>query len=275
MRSDRTKRLLRAVTTMGRVWQHAFLNAFVSPGRFRQVMPELRRVCDAVYHPGIGELKIFDLPGEGPIQILGLDGGGGGMNSQDLYALLRVVRWLKPRKIFEIGTFNGFTTAHLVMNSQAEVYTLDLPLELATDLVDYNSNDMKLLHQRDQIGMFYQNMDVKGRIHQLFGDSRKFDFAPYRESADVVLIDACHHYDCVISDSRHALEILGERGAILWHDFANLIDVTRACKHLAKVMPIMHIEGTWLALHLRGLSISGLRRDFTGSVAASQGTLHG
>ena len=257
MHSVNVRRVGRAVRTLARVWQRAFLDALISPGRFWRMMPELRRACDAVFHPGIGDLKTFDFPAEGHVQMLDIDGDGGGMPPQDLYALLRIARWLRPRKIFEFGTFNGLTSAHLAINTEAEVYTLDLPIDLATDLAGYGEEDKKLLRHRGQIGTFYRSRDVERRIHQLFGDSRTFDYTPYRAFADLVIVDGCHLFECVMSDSRHALEILGERGAILWHDFANLMDVTRACKRLAREVPIFHVEGTSLALYLRGIPTPG------------------
>ncbi len=275
MRQDSSMDVLRAATTIGRVWRHVFLDAFLAPRRFRRLMPELRSICDAEYHPGIADVAVFDLPGKGPIQILDLDGSRGGMYSDDLYALLRVVRWLKPRRIFEIGTYNGFTTAHLAINSEAEVYTLDLPLELAGDLAGYTVDEKNLVHRKDQIGSFYRGLDVRERIHQLFGDSRTFNFAPYCGSADLVLIDACHLYDWVISDSDRAFQLLGESGVILWHDFASIADVTRACMHLAKKTLIFHLQATWLALHARGISIPGSRPVASGNVPASHETVLG
>jgi hypothetical protein len=69
---------------------------------------------------------------------------------------------------------------------------------------------------------------------------------------DFVLVDGCHIYDGVLSDSQKALDLLGGRGVILWHDFANLREVTRAVRKLARKWPIYHVEGTFLALYVRG-----------------------
>ena len=244
-------------TTLWTVWQRGFLDAVVAPRRFRQIMPELRRVSDMLYHPGIASLDPSRIPGsETPIQILNLDSTYGGMPPQDLYTLLRVVRWAKPKKIFEIGTFQGMTTAHLALHSDAEIYTLDLPRELAGDLQGYSSADRALLQSREEIGRAYRRINANGRIQQLFGDSRTFDFRPYRGSIDLVLVDACHLFDYVMSDSRNAFEMLGDQGVILWHDFGNSGDVNRALKVLAKQVPIHHLEGTHLAMYARGVSLS-------------------
>jgi len=250
-------RIRDSIMTVSTVWCRAFLDAVVAPRRFRRVMPEFRKLSDMLHHPGVRSFEVGDLPlVSTPIQMLSTRPGYGGMPAQDLYALLRVVCWIKPRKIFEIGTFQGVTTAHMALNSQAEIYTLDLPRDLAKDLAGYTSSDAALLQTHDQIGRAYRSFNANGRIHQLFGDSRTFDYKEHYGSADLVLVDACHLYDYVISDSQHAFRLLGARGVIVWHDFGNSRDVVRAAQHIAKDSPIYHLEGTNIALHPRGIALT-------------------
>jgi hypothetical protein len=123
---------------------------------------------------------------------------------------------------------------------------------MAANLSGYSPGDLELLQPQEVIGEEYRPYNKNGQIQQLFGDSRLFDYRPYLQSMDFVLIDGCHVYDGVLSDSQKAFDLLGDRGVILWHDFANLREVTRAVKTLARKWPIYHIEGTYLALHVRG-----------------------
>jgi len=240
---------------MGRVWRRTILDALIAPRRFGRIMPEFRRVSDCMYHPGIATLEPADIPGEDAIQMLSLDAGYGGMAPQDLYALLRITRWIKPRKIFEFGTFRGVTTIHMTVNSDAEVFTLDLPRHLATDLADYKNDDRNLLPSQNEIDNTADRFRNYNRIHQLFGNSRTFDYRTFLKTMDLVIVDACHLYDYVMSDSQHAFELLGNAGAILWHDFPTSLDVTRAIRRLAPQWPILHIEGTRLALYLKRFQI--------------------
>jgi hypothetical protein len=258
--------LSKTYATVATVWRRAFLDALVAPRRFRTVMPEFRRMSDMLFHPGIASLHPAEIPAsDDPVQMLSIDFGYGGMPAQDLYALLRVVRWLQPKRIFEMGTFQGLTTAHLALNSSAEIFTLDLPRDLNNQVSGYSLEDLELLQPREEIGKGFRALKMNGPVHQLFGDSRTFDYAPYRGSMDLVLVDACHLFDYVMSDSRNAFELLGETGAILWHDFGNSIDVNRACKLLAKQYPLFHLEGTWLALHVRGAALrQGLGKRASG-----------
>jgi hypothetical protein len=113
-----------SIMTVSTVWRRAFVDAFIAPSRFRMVMPEFRRMSDMGFHPGIASLHPGQIPApEEPIQMLSIDSGYGGMPAQDLYALLRVVRWLQPKRIFEIGTFQGLTTAHIALNSGAVLHS--------------------------------------------------------------------------------------------------------------------------------------------------------
>ncbi len=217
-------------------------------------MAEFRRASDMLFHPGIGSLELEQLPPtKDPIHLLSLTAGYGGMSAQDLYALLRVVHWLRPRRIFELGTFHGVTTAHVALNCDAEIYTLDLPREVASGLRGYAERDLALLQPEAHIGQYYRQFNSDNRIHQLFGDSLGFNYQPYTGTMDLVLIDACHIFDYVMSDSYHAFELLAKSGVVLWHDFGNSRDVMRALRILAKQQPIMHIEGTALALSARGI----------------------
>jgi predicted O-methyltransferase YrrM len=259
-----------AARTVSAVWGRAFLDAVIAPQRFRRVMPEFRRVSDMLVHPGIATLSVSAIPSaEDAFQILCLDSGYGGMPPQDLCALLRVTRWIAPRRVFEMGTFHGATTTHFALNTSAEIYTLDLPREMADGLGDYIPKEAALLQAKNSIGRHFRERSRDGSIRQLWGDSRTFDFAPYRNSMDLVLVDACHLYDYVISDSRNAFDMLGSKGVILWHDFGNAQDVTRAVTELARRHPIYHIEGTWLALYVRGAANLEILRDESALVAST------
>jgi hypothetical protein len=245
-------RLRETAEILSTVWRRAVVDAVVSPRTFRITAPDFWRVSNMLFHPGITSLHLSDIPASAkPIQMLSSGWLPGSTPPQDLYAILRVLRWLKPSSIFEIGTAAGITTAHMALNSEAEIYTLDLPRELATDLNGYSPGDTALLRPRDQIGTAYQPFNQNGRLRQLFGDSRVFDFTPYRRSFDLVFVDGCHVFEGVLADSRSAFDLLGDRGAVLWHDFACLRGVTRAVKQLARKWPIYHIEGTYLAMYLR------------------------
>ena len=246
-------RVREAAQIVSTIWQRALLDIVLAPRKFRITAPELWRTSAMLFHPGIASLHLSEVPASvNNIQMLSSGWLPGGMPPQDLYALLRIMKWIEPKRIFEIGTSQGITTAHMAINSEAEIYSLDMPSDMASNLSGYSNGDLALLQPRQEIGRGYRYFNASGQIRQLFGDSRTFDFRPYHGKMDVVLVDGCHVFDAVLSDSQRAFKLLGARGAILWHDFANLRDVTRAVTKLAKQQNISHIEGTWLALFVRG-----------------------
>lgn len=236
------------------VWRRAILDAFVAPRRFGTTVREFWRASNMLFHPSVGSVNLSELSGSSEhIRLLASGWSIGGMPPQDLYALMRIVRWIEPTTIFEIGTFTGITTTHLALNSGAQIYTLDMPREMASGVENYSAGDLNLLQPRDAIGKTYRDFANAGRIQQLFGDSRTFDYNPYRGRIDLVVVDGCHVYDGVLQDSYNAFNMLRPGGAVVWHDFANLYDVTRAVKSLALRHSIFHLEGTYLAVHVKRL----------------------
>ncbi len=184
--------------------------------------------------------------------------GDGNVTLLELLAIVRLVRRHGPRRLMELGTFDGRTTLNLAANSppDAEVFTLDLPQDdlhnAQLPLAAWDKHYIK----KDVSGARYQGADCAGKIVQLFGDSATFDFSPYLQTVDFVFIDASHAYEYVLSDSQAALKMLrrGDGGGtkvILWHDYGEWEGVTRALDELARREPdfqeLQHIEKTSLA----------------------------
>ena len=171
---------------------------------------------------------------------------------EELAYLALAARAMQPDLIFEIGTFRGRTALNFALNSPDEcsVYTLDLPVEAPPDAAP-GSADRNLVGLR-QVGSDYAGRDVEAKIHQLFGDSRSFDFAPFEGKADLVFIDGGHSYEVALSDTRNALRLCRHGGVILWHDFGNYGDYADIVRAVLDVLPaeeIFQVENTQLALY--------------------------
>jgi hypothetical protein len=102
----------------------------------------------------------------------------------------------------------------------------------------------------DTIGRAYKDSPHADRVHQHFGDSATFDFSPFRGSTDLVFVDGGHTYQYVASDSRHALDMIGSDGVIVWDDCNALSPgVSRALLELrGRGEPVHRIVGTRLAV---------------------------
>ena len=175
--------------------------------------------------------------------------------------LASLVSYLRPKTVFEIGTYNGLTALHFACNTSddARIYTLDLPADFGKELQNrkefahYSYDDflvvqlsMKNVHQR-----IFHDHPLKKKIHELFGDSKKFDFSPYDKKMDLVYIDGNHSYAYVKSDTEHAFEMLSDGGVIIWHDFDYIVhrDVFKYLNQLVGTRRIYSIPNTRFAIY--------------------------
>lgn len=169
------------------------------------------------------------------------------LNHGEAYVLSLITAYLKPRRVFEIGTASGQGTALIARQApEAHIDTLDL------------GNDRPSLgEQRGQppwqdlstIGSAYRKAGFDDRVQQHLGDSAAFDFGPFRGRMDLVFIDGGHTYEYVASDSANALSMAGPGGAVLWDDCNYLSPgVSRALWELRRAgHDVYRLVGTRLA----------------------------
>lgn len=178
------------------------------------------------------------------------------METQILSAL---VGYFQPATIFEIGTYNGFTTFHFALNSSpnCRIYTLDLPPNYDVGQLEGCSYDdlmvakLSLKHVTDRI---YHQFPERAKIQEIFGDSATFDFSPYHGKIDFMFIDGNHSYGFVKSDTENALKMLSDRGVLVWHDYDYIVhrDVFMYLNQLAQQYKIYAIPHTRFAVYCKG-----------------------
>jgi len=168
---------------------------------------------------GIEQKNVYEVLGSNdhePIELINLKSNTWFYNGSflaDIISLCLICRITKPKIVFEIGTFKGYTALHFAVNTpdDTKIYTLDLPEgvepELKTTSVD-RENIKK--HKRD-----FQN----NKIERLFGDSATFDYSPFYGKVDFFFIDGSHSYEYVKSDTLNALKCCHPGSVIAWHDF--------------------------------------------------------
>lgn len=183
---------------------------------------------------------------------------GGGMSFDELVFIARTVKVLKPQVIFEMGSYNGLTTAAFILNSnpQTQVLTLDLPPETAETPV--LSSDKKLVADRSLVSTT-KSLGLS-RYTQLLCDSMKFDPAPYAGTVDLGLVDAAHDRVHVENDTIKMAKMMSDRGLVFWHDYGGkgiLRPLASYLEALAKKCPLYRIRGTSLAWgHARELKVA-------------------
>jgi hypothetical protein len=116
---------------------------------------------------------------------------------------------------FEIGTFNGGTTRLLAetLPEDGIVWTIDL------DPAGFDASQAPADFEGARVGEEYANSPAAHKIVQLLGDSMLYDFSRYRQSADLVLVDAGHEYENGFADTTTALELVKPGGIVLWDDY--------------------------------------------------------
>jgi hypothetical protein len=186
-----------------------------------------------------------------PIVLPYPDGVDGNVGMLELIVLARIVRERDPQEVFEIGTFNGRSTATLAANTgdQTTIFTLDLPRAQAPSLSLTPAE--RAFVEKESSGDVFLASAYMPKVRQLYGDSATFDFSPF--TADVVFVDGSHAYEYVVNDSGRALSMLRKgRGVILWHDYGEWEGVTRALNELygsdSRFARLKHVQGTSLVL---------------------------
>ena len=200
-------------------------------------------------------VQLSDLFREEPaIRLREVDVSDGNVTAMELIVINQLIAKHAPKRLFEIGTFDGRATLNMAVNTgpDAKVFTLDLPKSDLTTAALRIEEGEKLYVNKELSGSRFLGKKDASKIVQLYGDSGTFDFTPYENSIDFVFVDASHSYDYVMNDSRVALRLLRDgRGVIVWHDFDAWRGVTLALNGLRKAggefKNLMHIAGTTLA----------------------------
>lgn len=218
------------------------------------LLPRYREICyEAAYRLGWRERSVVDqglppldipattlkalAPDAPAVRILEPDAANGNVSEWELLSIAQVVAAGKPKKCFEIGTFDGRTTLNIAANmaENGHVYTLDLPPQ------DVERTALTIAHgdesfiQKSESGARFKGSVYADRITQLWGDSATFDYAEYEGKMDLVFVDGSHSYEYVKKDTETALKLLKpEGGIIFWHDYGSKYwkDLTRAMNEL-------------------------------------------
>jgi len=167
---------------------------------------------------------------------------------EGLLFLASLAQALDARELFEIGTYNGLTTWCLAENlPQATVHTLDLPPE-ETPSLKLERGDHS--NRRGFTQRLYQALSPEGKVIEHVGDSATFDFTPWRGRCDLVYVDGAHSEPYVRSDTANALEMLSERGAIVWDDYWHNVEGVRRVLDARPDLDLHRVPGTRLVVHL-------------------------
>ncbi len=172
------------------------------------------------------------------------------VSAQEIMTLAAIARFRRPRRILEIGTFDGSTTLNLAVNSPAEslITTVDLPPDWKGEFARRVPEALVNFTGAASVGAQFQNTAHAARIRQVYGDSAAMDWSDLGGPFDLIFVDGNHSYDYVKSDTENALRCLSTGGIVAWHDYGMIEDVSTAVDEVAGRVTVMAIRGTRLAV---------------------------
>jgi hypothetical protein len=193
----------------------------------------------------------------------------GSLTTLEATMIVALLKIFNPSKIFEFGTFLGYTTSILTRNSKDSsiVFSLDLDVNSnqvnSLELNEFSNqdvltndiiNDAFLSKIQSVKGEFYlSDMSAlqKSRIKLLKQNSLELDVNNLSlvNEIDFCFIDGGHTYEIVKSDTEKAFLMAKKNSIILWHDYNSKIhgDVTSYLMDLSDTYTIYHIANTMLA----------------------------
>ena len=194
---------------------------------------------------------------KGKIVLENFLGHWGNVSIEELCKICLIVKFLQPKRMLEIGTYNGMTTLQMALNAPADcvTYTLDLPEDVmgALELSKIDTLIAKIFKERfgTKTGSYFTGRkDVN--IVQKLGDSATFDYSTLgSEKMDLIFIDAAHDYANKKIDTEHAFRLINKNGVILWHNYNDVTspDVTKYLADISKQYKIYHLRNTLLAVY--------------------------
>jgi len=208
--------------------------------------------------PTVNLNKVFPLELEkGAIHIENFLGHWGNVSIEELCKICLIVKFIKPKRILEIGTYNGMTTLQMALNAPSDcvTYTLDLPDEIVASLSLSELDTFVSKHFKEKFGTktgsyFYERKNVN--IKQLWGDSAMFDYTSVIDGPiDLIFIDAAHDYANKKIDSENAFKLISHNGVILWHNYNDVTnpDVSKYLAEISEKYRIYHLRNTMLVIY--------------------------
>lgn len=180
---------------------------------------------------------------------------GRNLEIEELADLLAIAKCTGAKRILEVGTFDGTTTLNLAANTAADalVVTLDLPPDWDGELSLPTPKEFRNATAKRDVGRRFRDTPYEPKIRQVYGDSAKLDWSTLPGPFDLIFVDACHHYNYVLSDTQNALKYAhAQKGLIIWHDYGYVKDVSDVVDETSAKIKVQAIAGTRMAVGFVG-----------------------
>lgn len=170
------------------------------------------------------------------------------------YYLGAIVRALRPKSCFEIGTYLGLSALTMALNTPEEcrISTIDLPADAGSrDIATLTKGDASLAAAaRDKVGIAFLNHPLSRKITQLRVNSATFDARGAIGQADFCFVDGGHSYELIKADTENCLGIISPGGVIMWDDYRwGLPGVATYLRERLPSMRLLRLEGTQYVIY--------------------------
>lgn len=205
----------------------------------------------------IGYEHLFKLFPGLDLQVVPLEVGpmieNGGISYTELALLSAITRWMCPKRILEIGTFNGWTSHNLALQleDEAELLTVNLPSGQRPRLESGGWN-ARYFPEESEPSLLFEGRPTANRIKQIREDSANLSAKDFSYKFDLIFIDGSHSFAYIENDTKLALSVANDKAVIIWHDYGKPA-------HWAGVTEYLHREGregdlypTYWLHHYRG-----------------------
>lgn len=166
---------------------------------------------------------------------------------------------IKPRRHFEIGTWEGFGSQLALQNGAQEVWSLE-KYEHAN--LEYGSRYFKF--EEDFKPGWMISASNQNKFHQMFGTSRSISAQTFEPGFfDSILIDGSHIEQDVIDDTNLAVSMTKPGNFVIWDDFpifSNSISraregvlqaIQKSLPELSNCFDLYAVQGTSLLVGVR------------------------
>ena len=171
--------------------------------------------------------------------------------------LVSLLKFVKPRIIFEFGTYLGESALILAANTGAKVYSIDLNSDqLQETQTKFDEFERTNVQRRFADGLVFECTQYEDHIETLAGNSTTYEFSPFYQRMDFVLIDGGHHIDVVDSDTKQSFKMLSidQPACILWHDYGNPnYKITEYLDNLSQQFELQHVAETSYVFFLKNV----------------------
>ena len=160
---------------------------------------------------GLPVIDIVDLLGTMDEKINPFSFLEGTSSPMDLALLKGLAKKIPAGEYFEIGTWRGESVS----------ITASTGIRCTTfNLSDVQLRKKNFSEKYISLHGFYSKQNPA--VHQVYGDSRTFDFKSLSKKFDLIFIDDDHQFEFVKNDTAKMFELLkDERSVIVWHDYGN------------------------------------------------------